>query len=102
MVFDRASSPECSAGTSVVMLVSHVWFQLKDLAFFIAILLVVLLAYGVASQALLYPNSEATWYLLKDIVYKPYWQMYGELFLDELEGKTTFWHYFPFLALLWG
>ena len=61
--------------------------QLTDLMFFVAILVVFVLAYGVASQALRYPNSPLSFTLLKDVVYKPYWQMYGELFLDELEGK---------------
>ncbi|XP_074649507.1 transient receptor potential cation channel subfamily M member-like 2 isoform X2 [Tubulanus polymorphus] len=63
--------------------------MLTDLMFFFAILVVFLLSYGVAIHALLYPNSKADWGLLKDVVYKPYWQMYGELFLDEMEGKNT-------------
>ncbi|CAH1793997.1 unnamed protein product, partial [Owenia fusiformis] len=67
--------------------------MLTDLLFFIAILLVFILAYGVASQALRYPNAPVSWNLLKDIVYLPYWQMYGELELalveGELEGCTS-------------
>ena len=62
-------------------------FQLTDLAFFIAILLTVILAYGVAVQALRFPNSTPSFSLLKDVLYKPYWHIYGELFLEELEGK---------------
>ena len=61
-------------------------FQLTDLLFFISILIVFILAYGVVAQALRYPNSKADWVLLKDVVYMPYWQMYGELFLEDLEG----------------
>lgn len=57
--------------------------------FFLCILIVFILAYGVASQALRFPNSEPDWILLKDVVYMPYWQMYGELFLEELEGQIT-------------
>ena len=45
-----------------------------------------MLAYGVASQALIDPYRELTLEtlgpLLKDIVFLPYWQMYGELSLD--------------------
>ena len=62
--------------------------QLTDLVFFIAILLVVILAYGVASQALRFPNSARDWSVLKGVVYLPYWQMYGELFLDDVEGNV--------------
>uniref|UniRef100_A0A1I8FLK3 Exostosin domain-containing protein n=1 Tax=Macrostomum lignano TaxID=282301 RepID=A0A1I8FLK3_9PLAT len=43
-----------------------------------------LLAYGVAAQALLYPNSPLSWKLIKDVVYLPYWQMYGELQLGDI------------------
>lgn len=53
------------------------------------ILLLFLLAFGVAYQALRYPNSEVRWRLLEDVVFVPYWQMYGELNLEELEGKLT-------------
>lgn len=56
---------------------------------FILILIVALLAYGVASQALTYPTREPVTQIFKDIFYYPYWQLYGELFLDEigLQGK---------------
>ena len=60
--------------------------QLTDILFFVCILLVFIAAYGIASQALRFPNAEPSWSLLKDVVYKPYWQMYGELFLQEIEG----------------
>ena len=62
-------------------------FQITDLLFFLVILVVVIFAYGVASQTLRYPNDTVEWTLLKDVVYLPYWQMYGELMLDQVEGK---------------
>ncbi|XP_071128245.1 transient receptor potential cation channel subfamily M member-like 2 [Mytilus edulis] len=38
-------------------------------------------------QAVLFPNSVLSpWALLKDLVYFPYWQLYGELYLDHIEG----------------
>ncbi|XP_013384358.1 transient receptor potential cation channel subfamily M member 2 isoform X1 [Lingula anatina] len=61
--------------------------MITDVIFFVMILLVFLLAYGVAVQALLYPNHKRDWSILKDVVYIPYWQMYGDLFLDETSGK---------------
>ncbi len=62
------------------------------MAFFLVILIVIIFAYGVASQALRFPNDTAEWALLKDVVYLPYWQMYGELMLEEVEGTVpTFW-----------
>ncbi|CAD5115014.1 DgyrCDS4036 [Dimorphilus gyrociliatus] len=62
--------------------------MLTDLLFFIAILLVFIVTYGVASHALLFPNTPASWSLLKNVIYIPYWQMYGDLFLDHVEGNS--------------
>ncbi|KAH9518536.1 hypothetical protein Btru_017091 [Bulinus truncatus] len=59
--------------------------MLLELTMFVMILMVFLLAYGVASQGLLYKNRKSDWIILKDVLYFPYWQLFGELFLDELE-----------------
>jgi transient receptor potential cation channel subfamily M protein 2 len=62
---------------------------------YIMILLVFLLAYGISSLALQYTHRNFDFKILyKDIFYYPYWQMYGELFLDEMEGKVKNWLYF--------
>lgn len=62
------------------------FLQLTDLMFFLLILLVFILSFGVAYQANLYPNAPQQWTVLKDVLYHPYWQMYGELFLENKEG----------------
>ncbi len=53
---------------------------------YVMILLVVLLAYGIAINALMYPKRDFYTGIFRDIFYYPYWQIYGELFLEELEG----------------
>ena len=45
-----------------------------------------MLAYGVAAQSLLYPNTEASWEILYHVVYYPYFSMYQEFPLDQLTG----------------
>ena len=61
--------------------------QVQDLSTFFFILVLAIMAYGVASQSVRYPNAPISWNLLKDVFYLPYWQMYGELFLDNVEGN---------------
>ncbi|XP_077980205.1 transient receptor potential cation channel subfamily M member-like 2 [Glandiceps talaboti] len=61
--------------------------MLEDLVFFVVILIVFIMAFGVACEALLYPNHEPSLMLIPKVIYKPYWQMYGELFLEEMEGR---------------
>ena len=61
--------------------------QVTDLLFFLMILAVFLIGYGVAQQALLYPNSVPSWDILYSIVYEPYFSIYAQMNLDELQGR---------------
>ena len=58
-----------------------------DVLFFLLILVVFLLAFGITAQALLYPNAEPNWEVLKNVVYQPYFDIYGPVNLDELQGS---------------
>ncbi|PAA88976.1 hypothetical protein BOX15_Mlig008865g1, partial [Macrostomum lignano] len=60
--------------------------MVKELLFYLSILLIPLLTYGVAAQALLYPNRQFLAEVFKDIVYYPYWQMYGQLYIEVAEA----------------
>lgn len=56
--------------------------------YFIIILIVFMLAYAVAAQALQYPKRDFYWGIFNDILYYPYWQLYGELNLEQsIEGE---------------
>nr|XP_022319514.1 transient receptor potential cation channel subfamily M member 5-like [Crassostrea virginica] len=74
---------ERNIGPKVIM----IWRMLADLMFFLLILLVFIMSFGVAYQANLYPNAPANWLVLQDVFYHPYWQIYGELFLENKEGN---------------
>ncbi|KAF5404942.1 Transient receptor potential cation channel subfamily M member 6 [Paragonimus heterotremus] len=57
--------------------------MLTELLIFIFIMVVILVSYGVAVQALLYPNqTEFDWNTVRDALYYPYWNLYGELNLE--------------------
>ncbi|XP_014666350.1 PREDICTED: transient receptor potential cation channel subfamily M member 2-like [Priapulus caudatus] len=60
--------------------------MLNDLLYFISIMVVFVIAYGVASMAILFPNTPFSATLVKDILYNAYFQMYGELLLESIEG----------------
>ncbi|XP_063414557.1 transient receptor potential cation channel subfamily M member-like 2 isoform X1 [Mytilus trossulus] len=61
--------------------------MLGDLGFFIALYALFLISFGIMYQAILFPNSTSSpWQLIKDVVYLPYWQLYGELNLEQIEG----------------
>ena len=60
-----------------------------DVLVFISILLVWVISYGVAVQALLFPFEEASWDLIIKIVEVPYWQIHGQIFLEQLSGTHS-------------
>ena len=57
------------------------------------IFVIVIIAYGVTSQALMYMYLQRDPYPLvfRDIFYYPYWSLAGELYLDEMQGAV---HYY--------
>ena len=56
----------------------------KDLWYFMLILMVVLVGYGVAMHSILFPHSLLRWGLVREIVHIPYVQIYGEISFEEI------------------
>ena len=86
-----------STQNNVSNFLQYFLFQLEDLKQFVIILAVFIISYGVALQATLYPNTSSIWDVLKGILEKPYFQMYGELFYEDFSAKNyishaTFFH----------
>lgn len=65
-------------------LVTMMGKMVKNMIYFVVLLLVVLMSFGVCRQAILYPDSEASWSLAKDVFYQPYFMLYGEVFADSI------------------
>jgi len=65
--------------------------QIPEIITFAVLLMIFIMAYGVASQAIISPYREISWAemgeLVANIIFLPYWQMYGELSLDRLQLK---------------
>eukprot|EP00794_Sanderia_malayensis_P003485 gene3485-3983_t len=57
--------------------------MLHDLKYFIFILAIFIIGYGVAFQAVRFPNTHFGKAII-GVINKPYWQMYGELFIEEI------------------
>ena len=50
--------------------------------YFLLIMVVFFLAYGIPQQAILYPNEGPSWSMASRVFFRPYFQAYGELFLN--------------------
>lgn len=71
------------AGPYVMMIGKMV----ANMFYIVVIMALVLLSFGVPRKAILYPHEEPSWSLAKDIVFHPYWMIFGEVYAYEIDGK---------------
>lgn len=66
-------------------LVTMMGKMVKNMIYFVVLLLVVLLSFGVCRQSILYPDKEPSWFLVREIFFQPYFMLYGEVFADTID-----------------
>uniref|UniRef100_A0A4W5MIZ5 Transient receptor potential cation channel, subfamily M, member 5 n=1 Tax=Hucho hucho TaxID=62062 RepID=A0A4W5MIZ5_9TELE len=59
--------------------------MMKDVFFFLFFLSVWLIAYGVATQALLHPNDPRLDWVFRRVLYRPYLHIFGQIPLEEID-----------------
>ncbi|XP_036298133.1 transient receptor potential cation channel subfamily M member 7 isoform X12 [Pipistrellus kuhlii] len=70
------------AGPYVMMIGKMV----ANMFYIVVIMALVLLSFGVPRKAILYPREEPSWTLAKDIVFHPYWMIFGEVYAYEIDA----------------
>ncbi|KAI4878097.1 hypothetical protein NFI96_027891 [Prochilodus magdalenae] len=60
--------------------------MIKDVFFFLFFLSVWLIAYGVATQALLHPNDPRLDWVFRRVLYRPYLHIFGQIPLEEIDA----------------
>uniref|UniRef100_A0A3Q3GWC1 Transient receptor potential cation channel, subfamily M, member 5 n=1 Tax=Labrus bergylta TaxID=56723 RepID=A0A3Q3GWC1_9LABR len=60
--------------------------QMKDVFFFLFFLTVWMIAYGVATQALLHPNDPRIDWVFRRALYRPYLHIFGQIPLEEIDS----------------
>uniref|UniRef100_A0A7E4V9N2 LSDAT_euk domain-containing protein n=1 Tax=Panagrellus redivivus TaxID=6233 RepID=A0A7E4V9N2_PANRE len=55
------------------------------MSYIIVMLLVTLMAFGVAKQSITFPHEKWSWILVRNVFYKPYFMLYGEVYAGEID-----------------
>ncbi|KAM7416212.1 hypothetical protein PAMA_018335 [Pampus argenteus] len=55
-----------------------------NMFFIVVMMAIVLLSFGVSRKAILSPNEEPSWSLARDVIFQPYWMIYGEVYAAEI------------------
>ncbi|NWX42657.1 TRPM7 protein, partial [Steatornis caripensis] len=69
------------AGPYVMMIGKMV----ANMFYIVVIMALVLLSFGVPRKAILYPHEAPSWTLARDIVFHPYWMIFGEVYAYEID-----------------
>lgn len=59
--------------------------MIMAMSYIIVILLVTLMAFGVVRQSITFPHEKFSWLLVRNIFYKPYFMLYGEVYAGEID-----------------
>ncbi|XP_023311043.1 transient receptor potential cation channel trpm isoform X3 [Anoplophora glabripennis] len=66
-------------------LVTMMGKMVKNMIYFVVLLLIVLMSFGVSRQAILSPDKEASWTIVRDVFLEPYFMLYGEVYADKID-----------------
>uniref|UniRef100_A0A8C6P6F4 non-specific serine/threonine protein kinase n=1 Tax=Nothobranchius furzeri TaxID=105023 RepID=A0A8C6P6F4_NOTFU len=58
----------------------------SNMFFIVVMMMIVLLSFGVSRKAILSPDEEPSWSLARDIVFQPYWMIFGEVYAGEIDA----------------
>uniref|UniRef100_A0A915N0C1 Ion transport domain-containing protein n=1 Tax=Meloidogyne javanica TaxID=6303 RepID=A0A915N0C1_MELJA len=59
--------------------------MIMNMSSIVVMLGISLLGFGLARQSITYPNEDWHWLLLRNVFYKPYFMLYGEVYADEID-----------------
>uniref|UniRef100_A0A7N9ARQ3 non-specific serine/threonine protein kinase n=1 Tax=Mastacembelus armatus TaxID=205130 RepID=A0A7N9ARQ3_9TELE len=57
----------------------------SNMFYIVVMMAIVLLSFGVSRKSILSPNEEPSWSLARDIVFQPYWMIFGEVYAGEID-----------------
>lgn len=74
----------CHVTFNDVYLCVGVVLQLKNMLYIVVIMGIVLLSFGTPRWSILNPHEEPSWDLLKQVLFQPYFMMFGEVYAGEI------------------
>ncbi|NXC20276.1 TRPM6 protein, partial [Corythaeola cristata] len=60
-----------------------------NMFYIVVMMAIVLLSFGVSRKAILSPEEPPSWTLARDIVFQPYWMIFGEVYAAEIDVCET-------------
>ncbi|XP_071505230.1 transient receptor potential cation channel subfamily M member 3-like [Diadema antillarum] len=65
-------------------LINMIGKMLRDMCYFLIVLIIILVSFGVIRQSVLNPNVEPSWWPIREVLHEPYWMIYGEVYAGKI------------------
>ncbi len=60
---------------------------MSNMFYIVVIMAIVLVSFGTSRKSILSPEEDPSWNLLRDVVFQPYWMIFGEVYAGEIDGE---------------
>lgn len=60
---------------------------MRDMCYFVVLLVIILMSFGVIRESVLNPDRDAQWSTLREVFHEPYWMIYGEVYAGKIIRK---------------
>uniref|UniRef100_A0A8C2IYA3 non-specific serine/threonine protein kinase n=1 Tax=Cyprinus carpio TaxID=7962 RepID=A0A8C2IYA3_CYPCA len=60
--------------------------KMVNMFYIVVIMAIVLVSFGTSRKSILSPNEDPSWSLLRDVVFQPYWMIFGEVYAGEIDA----------------
>uniref|UniRef100_A0A671NUV4 non-specific serine/threonine protein kinase n=1 Tax=Sinocyclocheilus anshuiensis TaxID=1608454 RepID=A0A671NUV4_9TELE len=63
--------------------------MMSNMFYIVVIMAIVLVSFGTSRKSILSPNEDPSWNLLRDVVFQPYWMIFGEVYAGEIDACSN-------------
>uniref|UniRef100_A0A671KP72 Transient receptor potential cation channel subfamily M member 6-like n=1 Tax=Sinocyclocheilus anshuiensis TaxID=1608454 RepID=A0A671KP72_9TELE len=63
--------------------------KMVNMFYIVVIMAIVLVSFGTSRKSILSPNEDPSWSLLRDVVFQPYWMIFGEVYAGEIDACSN-------------
>ncbi|XP_067295131.1 transient receptor potential cation channel subfamily M member 6 isoform X1 [Pseudorasbora parva] len=63
--------------------------MMSNMFYIVVIMAIVLVSFGTSRKSILSPDEDPSWSLLRDVVFQPYWMIFGEVYAGEIDACSN-------------
>uniref|UniRef100_A0A8C1MH54 non-specific serine/threonine protein kinase n=1 Tax=Cyprinus carpio TaxID=7962 RepID=A0A8C1MH54_CYPCA len=86
---EKPNIQECLVITYILTMAVEKAREMSNMFYIVVIMAIVLVSFGTSRKSILSPNEDPSWNLLRDVVFQPYWMIFGEVYAGEIDACSN-------------